>query len=314
MINKCVIDIGSNTIKIFIAKLDSNNEVYPVVIKRRMTRLSKNVGKDGYLDDHSKDLVIKYLEEYLKMCNKHNLAEENILITATAACRNAVDGTKFIKNLKTKYNLKNIKILSGKEEAKYTFFGVLDNIKENNNEKYCVIDIGGGSFQIAGGTKDKFNFGTSIQKGCSQATELFELNKPVTKDVLLNAIEYFSQLEIDGLPFKYKPAKIIGVGGTLKIMQIMLKDKDDPSPLTIEELISTGDWLASQTITERFEWFKNKFADKKARIDAGLTINRAEVILAGVCITIGILKKLQAEEIYMSNTDAKNYIIKLSRL
>ncbi|MGD9579790.1 MAG: hypothetical protein AB7V50_00315 [Vampirovibrionia bacterium] len=314
MKHKCVIDIGSNTIKLFIAELDDNDRINPVIVKRRMTGLGKYKNNSSELDEKAKETVIKNLVKYLKLSEKYKISPDNILITATAACRNASDGYDFIQNIQHNYNLKHIKVLTGQEEAKYTYLGVIESIKCNKSYNYSVLDIGGGSFQVSGGTETDYKFGISIQKGCNPTTELFKLNKRVDLKTIKETINYFKELSLDSIPSNYQPQKIIGVGGTLKIMQIMLDDINSSKTLNIEEINNLTEWLASRTIKQRYNWFKEKYEDKKFRKNAGLTIKRAEVILAGCCITIGLLNKLNAKEIIISNTDAKDYIIKLSNL
>ena len=313
MKHKCVIDIGSNTIKLFIAKItDDNNIIIPIETKRRMARLGKNISKTNKLAEDSKELAITFIEEYLNISNSYNISPENILITATAACRNASDGQKFINHIKNKFKLINIKILSGHEEAKYNFFGVLEDIIIEKDLLYCVLDVGGGSFQLSIGNRDKFITGISIQNGCNSATEQFGLNQKVSLYRLKEAIEFFKNIEIKGLTTNINSAKLVGIGGTLKIMQLMLNNEYDYTPLTINDLIVTAEHLASKTVKERYEWFQSKYNDENFRIDAGLTINRAEVFLAGLCILIGILEKLSTKEVLLSKTDAKDYIIKLN--
>lgn len=310
MTTKCIIDIGSNTIKLFIAELKSNGEIIPLETKRRMALLGKGIHKTKKLPTDSKQLAIKYIEEYLDICTKYNVEPSNILITATAACRNASDGTEFIKYLKDKFNLLNIKILTEEEEIKYTFLGVLESIQTNCNALYYILDVGGGSFQLSLGTETDFINGISIQIGCNNATEEFALNQIVSNDQLYKAINYFKNIEIKDFEIPDKPTKLIGTGGTIKIVQLMTRNVDNFNPIKLDELFSIANFLASKNIEERLNWFKTKYPDETFRIDSGLTEDRAKVLLAGVCIIIGIAEKLQATEVILSKTDAKNYVIK----
>ena len=312
---KSVIDIGSNTIKLFIGEIDNNNKVKPLVIKRRMTRLGKNISKNGTLSKEAKELVLKHLEEYLKIIKIYDISKNNILVTATAACRNSSDGKEFIAYIKEQFKLPNIKILSGKEEAQYTFLGVLESIPSSNyNDIYIVLDVGGGSFQLSYGNKTKYLGGISIQKGCNSVTEEFKLNQKVSGEELNKAISFFKQLNLEGIPRNSSGLKLIGTGGTVKIIQLMIREQDDFTPIKLKELYNIAEFLANKNTNGRFNWFKNKYQDETFRIDTGLTINRAEVLLAGICILIGIMENLLADRIFLSSTDAKDYIIRLSKI
>jgi exopolyphosphatase/guanosine-5'-triphosphate,3'-diphosphate pyrophosphatase len=312
MVKRSVIDIGSNTVKLFIAEIKENQEIEPLEIKRRMSRLGKGIHKTGYLDPESKELAIQHIEEYLKTCESYNIDHQNIMVTATAACRNATDGKDFINQLKEKYKLPHTKILSGREESEYTFLGTLEGITNDNNNYYYVLDIGGGSFQLSAGKKNHFVDGKSFQTGCNRVSEEFGLNRKISEYKLNRAIQYFAKFDLEDFSPETTPEYLAGAGGTLKIMHLMTRSKDDMSPIKFEELEYTAIKLASYSIEERFNWFKEKYPDEIFRKDAGLTESRAEVILAGIVIAMGILEKLNLKEILLSNTDAKNYIIKLS--
>lgn len=313
MVKKCIIDIGSNTIKLYLVDILENGDIKELEVKRKMARLGSKINKTKLLDDKTKITALKHIEEYLNICSEHEVKNENILITATAACRNAKNGIEFINEIKNKYKIPNIKILSGEEEAKFTFLGVLQSIKSNNTN-YCIIDVGGGSFQISIGTKENYYGGTSIQKGGNNISEEFLLNKPTTIENVNRAIDCIKNLEINELKIPATPIKLVGAGGTIKIMQLMLRGKDDLTPLKIEEVENTAYMLAPLDAQQRFEWFKNKYPNKKTRLDTGLTENRAEVFLAGLCIIAGLMLKLSTNELIFSITDAKDYIIKLDKL
>lgn len=310
MVKKCLIEIGSNTIKLFIADINNNNQISPIENKRRMTLLAKGLGNNGKLSIESKNQTIAYLEEYLKICNSYNIDPSNILVNATAACRDASDGHEFINTIKKEFKLNQVKILSGEEEAKYTFLGTLKSIPLDNNLRYCVIDIGGGSFQLSIGEKDHFEYGKSFPIGCNGIAEQFKLKEIIPENIVDNVIEYIYKHKLEGFNIPDFTIKAFGAGGTIKITQIMLKSKNDYTPIMYDELLNIAYLMAGLSIEERFNWFKQKYTDDKFRLDAGLTIDRAEIYLAGVCIYLGILKKLSLKEINLSSTDAKDYLIR----
>lgn len=312
MVKKCVIDIGSNTIKLFIGEI--NEDVVNVIeLKRRMAQLGKGLSCNKLLNAEAKLLTLIHIEEYTELCNIHDIKNENIIVSATAACRNSLDGQQFIKDITKKFNFQHVKILTGEEEAKYSFLGTISSIKENDETVYSVIDVGGGSFQLSFGTKHEYYYGISVQIGANKVAEEFNLKQKVSDDKINNVIGYFKNLDIEGLKQDILPVKILGIGGTIKIIQLMTKDINDYSPIKVNNMIDTATMLADKSIEERYLWFVDKYPDDKFRNDAGLTINRAEVILAGLCIVIGVVKKFNFDEIMLSKTDAKDYLIRLSR-
>lgn len=311
MVKKCIIEIGSNTIKLFIADINNKEEIHPIENKRRVTLLAKGLNDTGELTIESRNQTITYLEEYLKICNNYNIDASNILVSATAACRNASNGQEFINTIKKEFKLTQVKILSGVEEAKYAFLGTMKSTNSDDNSTYCVIDIGGGSFQLSIGQKYNFIQGISFSIGCNSIAEQFQLKKIIPENVVDSVIEYIYKYELEGFNIPDYPIKAFGAGGTIKITQIMLRSINDYTSIMYDELLNVAYLMARLSIEERFNWFKQKYTDDKFRLDAGLTIDRAEIYLAGICIYLGILKKLLLKEIFLSKTDAKDYLIRL---
>jgi len=311
---KCLIEIGSNAIKLFIAEIFNNGTVEPIEITRRMTLLAKGLKETGKLSIESKNQTLMYLEEYIEKCKKYKIDTSNILINATAACRNASDGQEFINTIKKQFNLQNVRILSGEDESKYTFLGTLKSIETDNESMFYVIDIGGGSFQLSIGTKDNFMYGKSIPIGCNNIAEQFSLKQITTENNINSAVNYVENYYIEGIDLPKYTLKAFGAGGTIKIIQLMLRSRSDYTSIKYNELINMAHYLAKLNIEERLDWFKQKYNDTKFCLDAGLTIERAEIFLAGVCILIGLFKKLSLKEIFLSKTDAKDYLMSLPNL
>lgn len=310
MTNKCIIDIGSNTIKLFIANV-VNNEVITLCSKRRVTLLAQGLAETGKLSLESRNLVEYNLKEYLQICSEYNVEPSNILVTATAAMRNSINGSEFAEEIKQKFNLRQIKILSGPEEAETSFLGAVISAKENSNSFFYVVDVGGGSIQVSSGTANKYHNGLSIQQGCNYAAEKFCLKSAIDETKLNEVISFYKNINVDNIIENTKPARVLCIGGSIKIVQLMIKPESSDAAITLKELKSTAKILSSISVKERYEWFCEKYPDEIYRKDAGLTYGRAEVILAGVCILTGILENLNLDEFIVCRTDAKDFLIRV---
>lgn len=308
--NKCIIDIGSNTVKLFIANIE-NNKVTPLCVKRRMTLLAKGLTNSGNLSLESRNMVIDNFEEYLNTCIDFGIDSKDILVTGTAAMRNAKNAQEFAQDLEQRFNLQKIQILSGQDEAEFSFLGAVMSAKGSDEGNYYVIDVGGGSLQVASGNKKAYHKGISIQKGCNYATEKFELDSKIAADKLFEVVNYYKSLDIDALSNNSDDFSALGIGGSVKIVQLMTKPNAADATLTLEELFQLAQLLSGMSLMDRYEWFCSIYPDDIYRKDSGLTQSRAKVILAGVCILIGVLENLKLKDITVSTTDAKDYLIRV---
>ena len=83
------------------------------------------------------------IKEFKKICQDLNC--KKIYIIATASLRNALNKTQFLEQCKKETGL-IINIISGNEEAKLIFDGIINNIHDLDN--FVIIDIGGASTEF----------------------------------------------------------------------------------------------------------------------------------------------------------------------
>lgn len=134
-----VLDIGSNSVRLLVAE-HSDGEIVPISRKIATTRLGKNTEGDKILaKDSMKDTidVIKFFQsQAIKM-------ECDILWPiATSAVREAKNQDEFLDAVFKNTGL-TITVLSGKEEADFSFLGAKYGL--NIKGAAVVIDVGGGS-------------------------------------------------------------------------------------------------------------------------------------------------------------------------
>jgi exopolyphosphatase/guanosine-5'-triphosphate,3'-diphosphate pyrophosphatase len=106
----------------------------------------------------------------LKIFAQHlaSIQPNNIIIVATAALRIAKNNDVFFQTA-NKILPKNIKLLSGEQEAQTIYAGVLHTSavkKHSNITKKLVVDIGGASTEIIVGEGKKVKELVSLDIGC----------------------------------------------------------------------------------------------------------------------------------------------------
>lgn len=152
-----VIDIGSNTMRLSIYHYE--NEKFNIMIhKKEMAGLAGYV-EHGNLSEEGIQKTCEVLISFLKITD--NFSEMEVFIFATASLRN-VNNTKEILEtilLKTGYQ---VEVLSGKEEARLDFKGMLYDVSQKEG---LVVDIGGGSTELVLFRKNKMLYADSLKFG-----------------------------------------------------------------------------------------------------------------------------------------------------
>ena len=139
---KAIIDIGSNSIKMRAGYINNVGQVVIVHDETEVVRLGHEVSKTGYLNKNNMLNALKVLSRMINTAKNFN---SEIFIFGTMALRTAKNSGEFLKLIydSTGYE---IKILSGHEEAKYSYLGAIDGIKHDENT--LIFDTGGGSTEL----------------------------------------------------------------------------------------------------------------------------------------------------------------------
>ncbi len=143
-----VIDIGTNTFRLLIAKVnhDSTNNVYTIdeIYSRRVpTRLGDGLHGNGLLTNAAIKRSIRVLKAFSAAISEHNVYRTSAI--ATAALREAANSKEFISMAQDEAGL-DIDVISGKQEAQITAAGMLMDFTLDNPG--LLLDIGGGSTEL----------------------------------------------------------------------------------------------------------------------------------------------------------------------
>ncbi|NOY75300.1 MAG: hypothetical protein GXP32_05870 [Kiritimatiellaeota bacterium] len=167
-----VIDLGSNSLVLLLAtsfldgSIEYHNEHYA------MTKLGRDVKKAGRLSDESMETTLAALSELMEICREEKV--DDIIITASSAVRSAENSNTFLVRCYKETGMFP-QVLSGGEEAEFTFIGAVSEIE--TRRPIVSIDIGGGSTEISWGMKDLIVSGHSLDIGCVNLNETYNLGE-----------------------------------------------------------------------------------------------------------------------------------------
>ncbi len=285
------IDIGSNTVLLLIAEIDiTNHRIKTLANFYEMPRISKDLKKTGIISSQRKEKLFKVLENYKKKISEYKC--DTILVSATNAFRIAENANEIVMEIKNKFGF-NVKILSGDEEAKYSFLGATFDFQLERNT--LVIDIGGGSTEIIYGSKSDILFKKSFGFGVVSLTENFISNYPVNNSEIAKIKTYtthnFDELS-DIIPRAPFSIAVAGTPTTLSCIKQNLKiyseEKIEKSVLSTKDLENLISKLKTMTPTE----IKNSFG--------AVVAGREDVLLTGTLILFSLAKVLSIEQFYVS--------------
>jgi len=303
------IDIGTNSTRLLITDYQ-NNKFIPLERKMKITRLGKNLDEYNMIGKDSASKTVEVLSDYQRLIGDYDV--KKFRVVGTSAIRKASNSDWFISCVYKHLGMK-IDVVSGQEEARLSFYGAVRDMdlnypdyKAELNGKILVVDIGGGSSEfILGDCNYNLQLVESLNLGCVSLTEKF-IGSSIPDTNSLSQMQQYVVNELEETTGKinlYKPAFIIGVGGTITTLAAV--------DLKLAAYNSEKIHRHSLSLKKIENIYKNLCRlDLKGRKKVvGLHPGRADVIIGGTAIVLGVLKLLDIKDILVSERDILDGII-----
>lgn len=136
-----VIDIGSNSVRLVVyERLTRSPSIF--FNEKVLCGLGRGVAETGLLDDESMSHALQAMRRFRILCDQMHVKQLEVI--ATAAAREAENGTAFLENVKSILNCE-IEVLTGKQEAHRSALAVISGF---HNADGIMGDMGGGSLEF----------------------------------------------------------------------------------------------------------------------------------------------------------------------
>ena len=295
------VDIGTNTVLLLVAEAVEGS-VRILAEKQQMPRLGRGVDRDGRLSAESTRRVIDALNAHKAFLEKEFPDALAPIVTATSAVRDAGNRDDFIALVKDQVGWP-VRLLSGREEAQLTYRGALSVLNIEPSKNYAVLDIGGGSTEMATGKGGTLEHAESLDVGSVRFSERYLRDDPPIPAQIGEARQ-----AIDRAMFPTELAAgidiVIGVAGTVTSIAAIDQGMKTYNP---EQL--NGAILTAEKITQFLEEFSTTASGAlEARYPQFLK-GRSDVILAGVLILDGFLKKTGVETVTVSTGGIRHGVL-----
>jgi exopolyphosphatase / guanosine-5'-triphosphate,3'-diphosphate pyrophosphatase len=196
-----VVDIGSNSVRLVVYDA-LRRSPSPIFNEKVLCGLGKGIAKSGSLNKTAIERALASLRRFRVLIQQMNVGEVHAL--ATAAAREADNGDSFIKQAKKALGA-DIKILSGREEARLAALGVLAGIPDADG---IVGDLGGGSLELIDIRDGKLNDGVTLPIGVLRLIDMSDGNLHEARKIVDSYLEQAPVLKsLEGRTF-------YAVGGT----------------------------------------------------------------------------------------------------
>ena len=249
-----IIDLGSNTFHLLIAKVTSPQEFEEVYKEAFFVKLaSEGIEKIG---DKPFQKGIEIMVHFAEKCKDLQVSE--IKAIGTATLRRAENASFFIQQVYEKTGIE-VAVISGDEEALLIAKGVhlaIPFIKE----KVLIMDIGGGSVEFIISEGETIFWSKSFPLGISILYNYFHKKDPISEDEIQKLIQFLDESLLDLMDILrvHKVDHLVGASGTFDVLEDFLSDMSIKnkyaSTVSVAYVFPILDEIIKKSLAERLEY------------------------------------------------------------
>ena len=285
-----ILDFGTNTTRLLIT-----NGTSVEIRTHRITGLGRGLGKTDRLSEEGIGRVLDAVNEFKSHISENGV--QRIRAVATSAARDAVNRADLFEPVSAALN-HELELLSGEEEARYGFLGATAGLPSTDGP-FLVIDIGGGSTEFSYGTHAA-EIHRSVDMGSVRFMEQFFVNDPPKPEELSGAIQV-ARLHLDDIDRDHAimgtAKSVVGVAGTITTIAAVEIGLEPYDPQIIDGFV-----LSRRAAEDVFRTLATESLEIR-KYNPGLEAARADVIVAGCCILVAVMRHWELEECLVRESD-----------
>ncbi|WP_327662854.1 MULTISPECIES: Ppx/GppA phosphatase family protein [unclassified Streptomyces] len=276
-----VLDVGSNTVHLLVVDAHPGARPLPAHSHKAELRLAQLLDDRGAIGQDGVDLLIGTVREALEAAEDKGV--EDLLPFATSAVREASNADDVLARVKDATGVE-LRVLSGEEEARLTFLAARRWFGWSAG-KLLVLDIGGGSLEIAYGLDEDPDAMVSLPLGAGRLTAGWLPGDPADPDDV-KALRRHARAQIARTVGEFArfgaPDHVVATSKTFKQLARLAGAARSAEGLYVQRELkrkSLEDWvpqLAAMTVQERSEL-------------PGVSEGRAGQLLAGALVAEGAM-------------------------
>ncbi|WP_306338115.1 Ppx/GppA phosphatase family protein [Streptomyces sp. KL118A] len=282
-----VLDVGSNTVHLLVVDAHPGARPLPAHSHKAELRLAQLLDPAGAIGPDGVDRLVTVIRD--AMVAAEDKGVEEVLPFATSAVREASNADAVLARVKDETGV-DLQVLTGEEEARLTFLAARRWFGWSAG-KLLVLDIGGGSLEIAYGLDEEPDAAVSLPLGAGRLTAAWlPTDPPDPSDV--KALRRHVRAQIARTVGEFSrfgaPDHIVATSKTFKQLARLAGAARSTEGLYVQRELkrkSLEDWvpqLAAMTTRERSEL-------------PGVSDGRAGQLLAGALVAEGAMDLFGAE-------------------
>ncbi|WP_232660668.1 Ppx/GppA phosphatase family protein [Pseudonocardia sp. TRM90224] len=187
-----VLDVGSNTVHLLVVDAHRGGHPTPMTSEKDQLRLAEHLDDAGALTRAGADALVRTVAKASRSAEAAGC--NDLLAFATSALRDATNSAAVLARVSSETGVA-LQVLPGEDEARYTFLAVRRWYGWSAG-RLLVLDIGGGSLELAAGRDEHPAAAASLPLGAGRLTrEWFRSDPPSRREIDVLRQHLDAQLE-----------------------------------------------------------------------------------------------------------------------
>lgn len=233
-------DIGTNSMRMLLVRIEVDGSYVTLTDQKESIRLGEGEFAAGRITEQAIKRALTVGHQFVEMARTLGATEFHAV--ATSATREASNREELVERFQDKLGI-DIHVISGMEEARLIYLGVISEARLNQGQNALLVDIGGGSTETIIGNQSEHLFMHSVKVGAIRMTNQFfkagdtrpiklKQYEQVKAHVRNEAIRTLSKLK--GFEFE----RVIGSSGTIQVLANLAHNLNSTSAMGKDDRVT----------------------------------------------------------------------------
>lgn len=284
-----VLDVGSNTVHLLVVDAHYGAHPMPQTSVKSVLRLAEQMDGRGEITHEGADQLVRTVQDAVDSAAE--MGCEDLLTFATSAVRDASNVGAVLGRVQAETGVK-LEVLSGEQEAILTFLAVRRWYGWSAG-RLLMLDIGGGSLEIAGGIDEEPDVAVSVPLGAGRLTRTWLTNDPPRRREVDDLLEHVTE-QLAGPARKVrkagKPDRVVATSKTFRsLARLTGAAPSSAGPRVRRTLTDAG-------LRQVLAFISRMSADDVAELE-GVSASRAHQLVAGALVAQAAMRALDVDEV-----------------
>jgi exopolyphosphatase/guanosine-5'-triphosphate,3'-diphosphate pyrophosphatase len=294
--------MGTNSFHMIVCQATADRDHFEVITKvKEAVPFFRGALTAHYIDEAALRSALKILENMTARALERRAT--TVLAVATSAVREAKNGEETLQLIRDQVKL-DARMISGKEEARLIYLGVLWSMPELSGE-FAIVDIGGGSSEIILGNRNHIHFAESYKLGAARLTQrFFKKGEPTFQGLRELHSEVLGVLQPAAARIKEcgNFTQLIGTSGTIQTLAKIDRVRSGNHSAELH-----GYKMSLKNLTEIVAYIEEASLSKDKI--KGVSADRNQTILAGSVVLLEMMHAMGVEEVTVCSAALREGVV-----